>query len=364
MHALFKIGASMIEDANKGKAKGGFARAESLTSEKRSEIAKKAAAARWENADIPVAEYLGEIKFTDSLSFPCAVLSNKTRVLTETDFMSGMGMYRSGALSVRRKDIDDTSARMPLYLAFKNLEPFISKHLGDTHLKPLMYRTAKGGVGRGLPADMIPKICEVWLDARKAGVLGVRQEAIAERAEIMIRALAQVGIIALVDEATGYQDIRPQNALQAYLEMIVRKELAAWVKRFPDEFYENIYKLKSWQWPGMKKNRFSVVAHYTNDLIYERLAHGVLDELRNKSPKNEKGDRDNRFHQWLTEDVGHPMLAQHLHSVILFQRLAIAQGFGWQRFVKMVDQVLPKKGSTLELPLSASDDSSAVQQFS
>ena len=162
----------MIEDANKGKAKGGFARAESLTSEKRSEIAKKAAAARWENADIPVAEYLGEIKFTDSLSFPCAVLSNKTRVLTETDFMSGMGMYRSGALSVRRKDSYDASARMPLYLAFKNLEPFISKHLGDTHLKPLMYRTAKGGVGHGLPAEMIPKICEVWLDARKAGVLG------------------------------------------------------------------------------------------------------------------------------------------------------------------------------------------------
>jgi hypothetical protein len=39
----------------------------------------------------------------------------------------------------------------------------------------------------------------------------------------------------------------------------------------------------------------------------------------------------------------------------MFQRLAIANGFGWQRFLKMVDQVLPKKGSTFELPLSSSD---------
>ena len=45
------------------------------------------------------------------------------------------------------------------------------------------------------------------------------------------------------------------------------------------EFYENIYKLKGWPWPGMSKNRFSVVAHYTNDLVYERVAPGLLAEL-------------------------------------------------------------------------------------
>jgi hypothetical protein len=43
--------------------------------------------------------------------------------------------------------------------------------------------------------------------------------------------------------------------------------VAAWVKKFPDEFYENIYKLKGWRWPGMSKNRYSVVGHYTNNLV-------------------------------------------------------------------------------------------------
>ena len=62
---------------------------------------------------------------------------------------------------------------------------------------------------------------------------------------------------------------------------------------------------------------------------------------------------------WLTEDIGNPLLAQHMHSLVMFQRLALASGFGWNRFVKMVDQVLPKRGNTLEL-LPFSDGNSMV----
>ena len=102
-------------------------------------------------------------------------------------------------------------------------------------------------------------------------------------------------VVAGVDEATGYQGIRPKDALQAYLEMLIRKELAAWAKKFPDEFYENIYKLKGWPWPGMQKNRFSVVAHYTRDLVYERIGPGLLEELEKKSPKDDKGQRKSKF---------------------------------------------------------------------
>ena len=182
-----------------------------------------------------------------------------------------------------------------------------------------------------------------------------QQFAKAKQAELLTRALAKTGIIALIDEATGYEKVRPQNALQAYFEMVIRKELAAWAKRFPDEFYENIYKLKGWKWPGMNKNRYSVVAHYTNDLVYRRLGTGILDELQAKSPKNDKGQRSNKLHQWLTEDIGHPMLAQHLHAIVMFQRLAIANGHSWKRFLLSVDQVIPKRGSTMELPLGIND---------
>jgi hypothetical protein len=197
-------------------------------------------------------------------------------------------------------------------------------------------------------ADLLPLMCEALLDAARAGAL--KNVDAAKTAEIIIRGLARVGIVALVDEATGYQEVRPKDALQSYLEKIIAKELAAWAKKFPDEFYDNIYKLKGWPWPGMKKNRYSVVAYYTRDLVYQRIAPTLLEELEKKSPKNDKGQRKNKLHQWFTDDVGNPLLAQHLHSLIMFQRLAIASGFGWNRYVKMVDQVMPKRGTTLEIP--------------
>jgi P63C domain len=202
----------------------------------------------------------------------------------------------------------------------------------------------------GYLAELLPRACNAIMEAGDTVPLRANQRHIYERTKILVRGLAMVGITALVDEATGYQEVRPRDALQLYLEKIIRKELAAWVKTFPDEFYENIYKLKGWMWPGMSKNRYSVVAHYTNDLVYERLGPGIRHELERKNPKNEKGRRSARNTQWFTAEIGHPMLAQHLYSLVMFQRLAIAQGYGWNRFVKMVDKVHPKKGTTLELP--------------
>ncbi|HYB05207.1 MAG TPA: P63C domain-containing protein, partial [Methyloceanibacter sp.] len=79
------------------------------------------------------------------------------------------------------------------------------------------------------------------------------------------------------------------------------------------------------------KNRYSVVAYYTRDLVYERLGPGLLKELESKSPKNGDGHRPSRFRQWLTDDVGDPLLAQHLHSLVILQRLALANGHGWHR---------------------------------
>lgn len=337
------------KDKKNPQAAGGFARAEALTPEQRKKIASRAAAARWEKKDdLPQSKYSGELKLGD-MSFPCSVLSDGSRVLTQSDFMQGMRMYYSGWVSKNRSD-EDAAADIPQFLSFKSISPFVSKHLGDLQSVTISYRTERGVIARGIRAEIIPKICEVWLDADEYGKLGVRQKQIAEKAKLLMRALAHTGIIALVDEATGYQSVRPADALQKYLEMIVRKELAVWAKKFPDEFYENIYKLRGWVWPGMGKNRYSVVAHYTRDLIYERMAPGLLKELEQKSPQDEKGNRESKLHQWLTGDVGDPMLASHLQSILTLQRLALANGWGWQKFMNMVDQVMKKKGKNLDLP--------------
>ncbi|GBE37817.1 P63C domain protein [bacterium BMS3Bbin08] len=341
-----------------GKAKGGYARAAKLTAEERKIIAQKAAKERWEGSSLLKETHKGTLKIGD-IKIPCAVLDNGIRVLRERSVATAFGKKGGGAHWKRKKNAQN-GALLPEYVSAQNLQGYISDEVNKKLTNPISYIAAAGSKAWGLPAILLPEICDIWLKARENGALSDIQLLTASQAEIILKGFAHIGIIALVDEATGYQEIRPKEALQAYLEMIVRKELAAWAKKFPDEFYKNIYELKGWIWPGMKKNRFSIVARYTTDLVYERIAPDLLQELEKRSPQDEHGRRKNKLHQWLTEDVGNPMLAQHLHSLIMFQRLAISNGFGWKRFVKMVDKVLPKKYSTLELPTNLEPDATEL----
>lgn len=333
-----------MAEVPKGRSRGGVARAAKLTPEERSDIAKKAADQRWEQerSGLPKVTHRGVIKIPAlNMEIPCFVLDDERRVI------SGRGMTAAIGMRGRGQGIARIAGHRMLERSDNNNLPLAIQ-------TPIKFRGGSPKVNTpsdGFEATVLQELCEAILKARDNGVLKTEQEIrYGQYADILMRSFARVGIIALVDEATGYQVIRPRDALNAYLEMLVRKELAAWAKTFPDEFYQNIYTLKGWPWPGMSKNRFSVVAHYTRDLVYERIAPGLLRELEAKSPKDKKGNRKNKLFQWLTEDIGHPLLAQHLHSLVMFQRLAISNGYGWKRFVRMVDKVLPKRGATLELP--------------
>jgi hypothetical protein len=191
------------------------------------------------------------------------------------------------------------------------------------------------------------------LKARSQGLLKTaRQNLIAVQCEILMRAFARVGITALIDEATGFQYDRDKEALQEIVSQYIRKELAAWIQRFPDEFYKEIYRLKGWKWQGMSKNRYSIVGKYTIDLVYDRIAPKLLEELEKKNPKDEKGRRKHKHHQWLSDDVGIPALSQHLFGVITLAKANTA----WKRFMEMVDRALPKRGATLLLPFPEPDE--------
>ena len=147
---------------------------------------------------------------------------------------------------------------------------------------------------------------------------------------------------------TGYQNVRARDALQVILNAFLRKSFAAWSKRIPDEFYKEIYRLRGWEWPGMQVNRFQVVGKYTTDLIYKRLAPGVQEELDKKNPKDTKGNRSTRHHQWLTEDIGHPALAQHMHAILGLMRASK----GWNQFKTLVEAAFPIQGSHVQVELA------------
>jgi len=327
-------------------SEGGIARARALSPERRKEIASIAGEVRWEKegkSPLPRADYDGPLIVGDA-EFDCAVLDDGTRVISETKFMETMGMYRSGALSTRRKAEVD-GAQIPLSLAYKNLKPFVEQHFGAVHYNPITYRTKRGRIARGIRAEVLPKICEVWLDARKAGVLGPTQEIVAEKADILIRSFAHVGVIALIDEATGYQYERQRDALQELLKSILSDALRRWVKTFPDDYFKHLCRLRNVTYrPDMKLPQY--FGHLTNDVIYKRLAPRVLEELQSRNPRDDSGRRPAKHFQWLSEDVGHPKLLHHLGVVVGLMKISN----DWPTFKKWLDVAAPAYG---DLPLLA-----------
>lgn len=280
------------------------------------------------------------------VSIPCAVLRDGTRVLSENGIANALG-GRSGAAKRLKTAAAEAGAHVPVFLASKSLSDYVSKDLMDGPLKPISYITGDSEV-IGYQAEALPEICNIWLQARQDGALNEQQADRAQAAEIVMRGLANLGVIALIDEATGYQDTRDRDALQAILDKYLQKEFAAWAKRFPDAFYREIFRLRGWSWSAMSVARPGVVGRYTNDIVYERLAPGILEELQRLNPTHEEGGRARKHHQFLTDDIGHPALAQHLHAVIGLMRASAT----WEQFKSLLDRAFPKKGTQLQLLLS------------
>lgn len=168
------------------------------------------------------------------------------------------------------------SYQIPQFYRCREPFPFITKDLEDV-LEPIEFRTKGGLRAIGYRAELLPEVIEVYLRARAAGKLKGRQKEIADQAEILGRGLMRLGIVALVDEVTGFQEVRDRDALQEILTIFLRTELAAWAKRFPDEFYRQIYKLRGWQWKGRAVNPPQVVAYYTKDIVYSSLGARYFD---------------------------------------------------------------------------------------
>ncbi|HEY5087262.1 MAG TPA: P63C domain-containing protein [Gemmatimonadaceae bacterium] len=333
------------ELGRKGGIKGGRARAEALSPEQRSQIASDAARARWGERDVARASYMGVIKIGER-QIDCAVLEDGTRVLTRATMLKAIG--RTGKAKGGRRY--DEEFQLPVFLTADNLSPFIPADLAaNSKPIPIMH---KGVRALGYRAELLPQVCQVFLDAKDAGVLRPNQKPIAEACKALYRGLAGIGIIALVDEATGFQGVRDRDALQKILDKFLQDFRSKWAKTFPDEFYEQLFRLRGWQYSPVSVKRPVLVGKLTNDLIYARLAPGVLTALKKLNPPDKvTGRRPDKNFQWLSQDHGIQALREHLSNVIFLMR----GGTGWAEFYRALNRAAPKYGDTLALPFTEGD---------
>jgi hypothetical protein len=178
-------------------------------------------------------------------------------------------------------------------------------------------------------------VSDLYLKAREAGVLTEKQLMVAKASELLVRSLAKVGIIALIDEATGYQHERERDELQKILKQYISEELLAWEKKFPDEFYKEIFRLRAWDFTvnGIKQ-RPGIIGTWTNKLVYNQLPKGILQELKKKTPKSAAGNYTARFHQNLTVNIGEPHLEKQMVSIITLMNISK----DWREFIKFFNK--------------------------
>lgn len=262
---------------------------------------------------------------------PCYVLEDGTRVLSGRAIQKAIG-YEGSSGDWLKKFVGTKAIS-------NNMAPEIIAGLSE----PIHFeRNDAGGsqpITYGYEATKLIDLCDALIDLNKAGILKENQKIYAEQAEMIIRAVAKVGIIALVDEATGYEKVKEAGALQLFLQKFLEDEKGKWIRTFEPEFFEAIFRMKGWTWKQASTKKPQVVGHYINNYVYSRLAPQVLTELRKLNPKNEKGNRKGKYPQWINPDFGHPKLKEHLTVLTMFAK---ATGYNWANWQRMVERALPK----------------------
>lgn len=267
---------------------------------------------------IPKALYRGTLPI-GGVELDCAVLDDGTRILTATAVFDAFGRSRKGMNE--RLEIEGT--RLPPFLAAKNLKDHIDQSVID-RTKLITYldgATKKSGYA----ASILPKMCAVYLSARRAGdLIEASQGKLAEQAEILLSALADVGIDALVDEATGFQYDRKHDALRLLLAKYIAEGMQKWIHTFPDSFFLELDKLYNNE-PTSSQKRPQYYGHFINRYVYQPIENGYVKSKLNELNIDDSGKRKARFHQWLS-DGGRTVLLHQIGRVQMLMEMC--QGIG------------------------------------
>jgi hypothetical protein len=304
-------------------AKGGEARAEKLSTQQKKAIGKLAAEARW-GADLPRATHDGPLHLADAMLM-AAVLPNGKRLIVQGTMLMAIGRSRTPKAGTGATvNVDG----LPFFLSAEILKPFITDEL-RLSTTPIFFRLKSGQRAVGFDAQLLPGVCRVYQrlrdtllaelakgeskEAEKARTVYARYKHIITRCDELSHGFSQRGILALVDDATGYQDDKMRQEIDRIIQTYVSPTLIPWVTaKFPPAFFREAYRLLGWKYePGQTKHS-SYMGKFINKYVFAGLPPGVLEELKARLPKNEKGNRRAKLWQQLTIETGIPHLDQQL----------------------------------------------------
>ena len=305
-------------------SRGGHKRAELLSPEERKLIASKAAAARWSPRPvavvdpnrIPSAERQGELKIGE-IVLDCYHLDDGRRVFHKRGIARALGLKSAGGNAfkkmISRKGVGSALGE-ELREKIDNPIVFLPLTLDPSH-------GSSHNFGHGYEATVLIDICDALIQAQHARKLAPSQAFLAMQAEIIVRSSAKLGIIALIDEATGYIADKRKEEYRQLFQAFVQEEFRQWEREFPDRFFDMLYRLyglrrknpKSFKHPGF-------FGRFIRKYVYYPLANSngaILEELDKRNPVvYVGGGRRYKLFQFLTEEIGLPAFRQHLWQIV------------------------------------------------
>jgi hypothetical protein len=327
--------------------KGGKARASKLTQDEIRGIASLGGAARsrkvkelTESGDLPKATHQGKMMVGD-LDLDCYVLADGRRLFHKRGMARALGM-KSGGGNVFLRAVQR-----------KGLGSEIDKKLLGKIEDPIVFKPLISDLGHGYEAEVLVEICRAIIRSEESGKLHPTQQGLAEQAKILLTAFAKVGVTALIDEATGFQEVRSPDALRILVQQYIEQEKREWEKQFPNEYYDElnrVYGSKRLTTTGsgaVIQNRPQHFAKFTRSYVYYPLENGaVLEELDRVNPKmDKKGTRRARFHQHLSEGYGIEKLKRQVGEILTLIKVSDTIG----QFKRLFAKRFPQAGTQTSL---------------
>lgn len=300
----------MSNEQPTGRAKGGIARAEALSPEERRKIALKAAAARWGEKPMR-ATHKGSFRDEFGIDVECYVLSDeqKTAVISQRGMSAALGLE------------DTSGASLPRFLQGGKIAPYVGGELSEKLANPLIFQWVPVVVNSKTPpatpiygydVTILIDICKALIKAEEDGRLLNRQKRIVRQAHVIVNASAKAGIKGLVYALAGYDPSREE--VVAAFKFFVREEAREYEKEFPDQLYNEWYRL--YELPKPAKNKPWKFKELTVNQIYVPLArsNGKILELT-RAQRASSTARRTKLHQFLSE-IGVKALRTHLGQLL------------------------------------------------
>lgn len=322
-------------------SKGGKARRDALTPEQRSEIARKAAEAKWANRPLE-ATHKGNFQSDFGIDVDCYVLNDAHK----TAVLSARGMGRALGLS------DSGGGKMGAFLSTRAMANFVGPELRSKLEQPIKFQYGSGGqdlpptVVHGYDVTLLIDVCRAIIDAEASGSLR-RSHRVAAQSHVILNASARSGIKGLVYALAGYNPAA-EEVISAF-KLYVQEEAKKYEKEFPNELYMQWHRL--YQIPVPERGKPWQFRHLTVKHVYYPLAqsNGTILQLVRALKGN---DRKKKLFQFLSE-VGTRALRFHLGRLLEMAEDSedqatyekkIVKRFGGQQELDLVD-ITPRTSS-------------------